>query len=70
MGKAKRNKEVFLTLKEVAQYLRMNYRTVHRLAEKGEIPAFRIGKSWRVKKDILDKWIEEQIKEKSKKEKK
>jgi excisionase family DNA binding protein len=45
----------------------MNYRTVYRLAEKGEIPAFKLGKNWRVRKDLLDKWIEEQIKNKKSK---
>lgn len=56
-----------MTIKEVSEYLKMNYRTVYRLAEKREIPAFKLGKNWRVRKDLLDKWIEEQIKKKSKK---
>ncbi len=60
------SKEI-MTIKEVTEYLKMNYRTVYRLAEKGEIPAFKLGKNWRVRKDLLDKWIEEQIKKKSKK---
>ena len=55
------SKEI-MTIKEVSEYLKMNYRTVYRLAERGEIPAFKLGKNWRVKKDLLDKWIEEQIK--------
>jgi excisionase family DNA binding protein len=33
-------------------------RTVRRLAREGEIPAFKIGRQWRVKKDLLDRWIE------------
>jgi hypothetical protein len=32
--------------------------TVRRLAREGEIPAFKIGRQWRVKKDLLDRWIE------------
>ncbi|MCL0093269.1 helix-turn-helix domain-containing protein, partial [Dehalococcoidia bacterium] len=47
------------------EYLKMNYRTVYRLAEKGVIPAFKLGKNWRVRKDLLDMWIEEQIDKKS-----
>jgi excisionase family DNA binding protein len=54
-----------MTIKEVSEYLKMNYRTVYRLAEKGEIPAFKLGKNWRVRKDLLDKWIENQITKKS-----
>jgi excisionase family DNA binding protein len=57
--------EEIMTIKEVSEYLKMNYRTVYRLAEKGEIPAFKVGKNWRVRKDLLDKWIEDQIDKKS-----
>ena len=32
-----------LTLEEVAAYLKAGKRTVYRLAQKGEIPAFKLG---------------------------
>ena len=38
----------YLTIEEVAKKLRVNKRTVYRLALKGEIPAFKFGKSWRI----------------------
>lgn len=56
-----------MTIKEVAEYLQLEEHTVYKMARKGEIPAFKLGKNWRVRKDLLDKWIEEQIKKKSKK---
>jgi len=31
---------------------------VRRLAREGEIPAFKVGRQWRVKRDLLDRWIE------------
>jgi len=34
--------------------LRVNERTVYRLAVKGEIPAFKFGKSWRIDSTKLD----------------
>jgi len=43
-----------LALKEVAQYLGLNKRTVYNLVRKGEIPGTRIGRQWRVKKENLD----------------
>ncbi|MFQ5903520.1 MAG: helix-turn-helix domain-containing protein [Candidatus Binatia bacterium] len=47
--------EEIITPSEVAELLRVNIRTIYRLAEKGAIPGNRIGRSWRiVKKDILD----------------
>jgi excisionase family DNA binding protein len=47
-----------MTVEEVAQYLSLHELTVRRLAREGEIPAFKIGRQWRVKKDLLDRWIE------------
>jgi excisionase family DNA binding protein len=43
-----------LDLKEVAEYLGLNKRTVYNLVRKGEIPGTKIGRQWRVKKDSLD----------------
>ena len=53
-------KEKLMTLKEVAEYLRLNEHTVYRMARKGEIPAFKIAGQWRFKKEVIDKWISEQ----------
>ena len=47
-----------MTIEEVARYLSLHELTVRRLARDGEIPAFKIGRQWRVKKDLLDRWIE------------
>lgn len=46
-----------LTVKEVADYLKVNERTIYRLATEKKIPAFRVGASWRFKKDEVDTWI-------------
>jgi excisionase family DNA binding protein len=43
-----------MNLKEVARYLGLNERTVYNLVKRGEIPASKIGRQWRVKKDNLD----------------
>ena len=49
-----------LTVKEVAEYLKVNDRTVYRMAAAKKIPAFKVGTSWRFKQAEIDKWIEEQ----------
>ncbi len=49
-----------MTIQEVARYLSLHELTVRRLAREGELPAFKIGRQWRVKKSILDRWIERQ----------
>jgi len=43
-----------MNLREVAEYLGLNERTVYNLVKKGEIPAIRIGKQWRIKKENID----------------
>ena len=49
-----------MTVKEVAQYLKLNYMTIYKLAQKGKIPASKVGGNWRFKKDILDEWLADQ----------
>ena len=52
-----------LTLEEVAVYLKAGKRTVYRLAQKGEIPAFKLGGTWRFRRSELDQWIAASINE-------
>ena len=49
-----------MTTKEAAEYLRLNYMTVYKLAQRGRIPASKVGGNWRFKKEILDEWIARQ----------
>lgn len=52
--------DIILTIKEVAQYLKVNERTIYRLAASGDIPAFKVGNSWRFKQADLEEWIAQQ----------
>ena len=49
-----------MTLKEVAQYLKLAEKTAYRLASEGKLPGFKVGGSWRFKEDDIDTWIEQQ----------
>lgn len=57
-----RMEKEYLTIEEVAKRLRVNKRTVYRLAIKGQIPAFKFGKSWRISAAKLEKFIEGNLK--------
>lgn len=46
-----------LTPHELARYLKLNHTTVIRKANKGEIPAIKIGKQFRFDKYQIDKWL-------------
>ncbi|OHU89205.1 MULTISPECIES: methylation-associated defense system helix-turn-helix domain-containing protein MAD1 [Pseudoalteromonas] len=48
-----------LTLKEVADYLKLAEKTAYRLASEGKLPGFKVGGSWRFKAEDIDRWIEE-----------
>ena len=49
-----------LTIKEVAEYLRITEKTAYRLASERKIPGFKVGGSWRFRKGEIDEWIEDQ----------
>jgi len=49
-----------LTIREVAELLKINEKTAYRLTAKGKIPGFRVGGSWRFRLSDIDQWIEEQ----------
>lgn len=52
------NSPPIMTIAEVAAYLGLQELTVRRLAREGALPAVKLGRQWRVKRDLLDKWIE------------
>ena len=49
-----------LTLKEVAEYLKLAEKTAYRLAAEGKLPGFKVGGSWRFKREDVLIWIEKQ----------
>jgi len=46
-----------LTIKQVADYLKVTERTIYRLAAAKQIPAFKVGGSWRFSRADIDSWI-------------
>ena len=50
-----------LTIEDVARYLKAGKRTVYRLAAGGNIPAFKLGGTWRFRRGDLDRWIANRI---------
>ena len=47
-----------LTLKNVSEYLKLAEKTAYRLAAEGKLPGFKVGGSWRFKREDIEKWIE------------
>ncbi len=55
-----------MTIGEVGDYLKVTERTIYRLAGAKQIPAFKVGGSWRFSKKDIDSWISRQSKEAAK----
>ncbi|MBA8907480.1 methylation-associated defense system helix-turn-helix domain-containing protein MAD1 [Aminobacter ciceronei] len=47
-----------MTIREVAEYLKLTEKTAYRLAADGAIPGFKVGGAWRFRKGDIDDWIE------------
>lgn len=44
-----------LTIREVAEYLKINEKTAYRLAAEGKLPGFKVGGAWRFRRDEIEK---------------
>ena len=49
--------EQWITVKDVAEYLKVSTDLIYRLAQKAEIPASKLGNLWRFKKEEIDEWM-------------
>lgn len=45
-----------LTVREVAEYLRVHQATVYRLLKEQKLPAFRVGSDWRFSREVIERW--------------
>jgi len=49
-----------MTITELAAYLRCSRSSIYRLIKREKLPAFRIGSDWRFKRELIEKWMEDQ----------
>ncbi len=48
-----------LTLREAAAILQVSKRTLLRMIQQREVPAFKIGGQWRIRESQFKKWVSE-----------
>lgn len=53
--------EQILTVREVAVMLKINEKTVYRLALEGRVPGFKVGGSWRFRSGDIEDWIAAEV---------
>jgi len=51
--------EQLLTIEQVADYLQLQKSTIYTYAQRGSIPAFKVGRNWRFKREDVEVWLEE-----------
>lgn len=49
--------DILYTLEEVAKILRVSVATVRRMIDDGELEAIKVRGQWRVRKDVLDRYL-------------
>lgn len=54
------NDKAALNVREVAELLSVDSKTVYRLAQRGELPGFKVAGSWRFMRSDIEGWIEAQ----------
>ncbi|MBE7444804.1 MAG: helix-turn-helix domain-containing protein [Planctomycetia bacterium] len=47
-----------MTIKQVAEYLKVSSRTIYKLVKEGSIPTFKIMNMWRFEQSQIDQWIQ------------
>ena len=48
----------YMTPNEIATFLKLNERTIRRMMNRGELKAFKVGRSWRMRTSEFVKWLE------------
>jgi PTS system nitrogen regulatory IIA component len=51
--------EPLLTVDEAARFLRISRAKAYEMAQRGELPTVRMGRSVRVRRDRLEAWLDE-----------
>lgn len=60
LEKQERMPDEILTLPEVAELLKVAAKTVYTMAQRRELPSFKVRGQWRFKRQDIDAWIERQ----------
>ena len=50
-----------MTIEDVATYLRLKPQTIYKWAQEKRIPAAKLGKEWRFRRSVIDRWLDDAI---------
>jgi excisionase family DNA binding protein len=46
-----------MTLKDLAEYLKVHPSTIYRLLKTGQLHGFKVGSDWRFNREHVDRWL-------------
>jgi len=52
------NENALMNVKQLAEYLQLKPGTVYAWAQKGKLPAIKVGRNWRFRKEEIDAWLD------------
>lgn len=50
-----------LTIRELAALLKIGEKTAYTMAQRGELPGFKVRDQWRFRRADIDTWIDKQV---------
>ncbi len=53
--------QIILTTKELAEYLKLNEKTIIKMAQNKEIPGVKVGNQWRFHRSVIDAYLQQNI---------
>ena len=48
----------WVTLEQIADYLQISTSSIYKMVQAGRIPAYKVGRQWRFKKQEIDEWVQ------------
>lgn len=48
---------MWLTIDELADYLKVSKETIYKMAKANKLPSSKIGNQWRFNRQIIDQWL-------------
>jgi PTS system nitrogen regulatory IIA component len=49
-----------MSIKELAEYLKVNVTTIYLWSQRGQIPAMKVGNLWRYRRSDIEDWLNQQ----------
>jgi excisionase family DNA binding protein len=48
-----------MTVRQLSTYLQVSHGHVYEMARRGRIPAIRLGRKWRFRREQIDRWLDD-----------